>query len=70
MNFFRRLLEVISGPNRYLSHFVTDCLKINKMAFLVAPVIERVRRRPYHRRPRVFRDRTNPLETLSDDEVL
>ena len=40
------------------------------MVFLGAPVLERVRRRQYHRRPRVFRDRTNPLETLSDDEVL
>ena len=40
------------------------------MALFRAVVVERVRRQQYYRRPRVFRDRTNPLETLSDDEVL
>ena len=44
-----------------------SCLK---WRFFGAPVLERVRRRQYYRRPRVFRDRTNPLEALSDDEVL
>ena len=38
--------------------------------FVGAAVAERVRRQQFVRRPRVFRDRTNPLETLSDDEVL